>query len=110
MDEASMMSDNISEALNRLAFGLSDDEPFGNFGQLGRSFIQVDKIRQMNTDIQRLYECVQQLLKVYREERMAVQAPHESWMVNRLWSSIAERSSERRRLRTCLEIPVLIRS
>ncbi|KAG9062436.1 hypothetical protein KI688_005351 [Linnemannia hyalina] len=45
-----------------------------------------------SADFQRLvYECVQQLLKVYRGERMAIpQAPHESWMVNRLWGFLAD--------------------
>ncbi|KAG0064778.1 hypothetical protein BGZ92_005704, partial [Podila epicladia] len=48
--------------------------------------------KMLTTDFQRLvYECVQQLLKLYRGERMAVpQAPHESWMVNLLWGFLAD--------------------
>ncbi|KAI8606460.1 hypothetical protein EDD21DRAFT_410186 [Dissophora ornata] len=38
-----------------------------------------------------VYECVQQLLKVYRGERIVVpQAPHESWVVNRLGGFLAD--------------------
>ncbi|KAF9346998.1 hypothetical protein BGX34_003475 [Mortierella sp. NVP85] len=47
---------------------------------------------KLSEEFQRLvFECVQQLLKVYRVERMALpQAPHESWAVNCLWSFIVD--------------------
>ncbi|KAF9585906.1 hypothetical protein BGW38_000096 [Lunasporangiospora selenospora] len=38
-----------------------------------------------------VYECMHQLRKVYRQERMAMpQTPHESWIVNRLWGFLAD--------------------
>ncbi|KAF9545619.1 hypothetical protein EC957_010704 [Mortierella hygrophila] len=62
------------------------------FAEKGWRAVGASLAEKPSADFQRLvYECVQQLLKVYRGERMAIpQAPHESWMVNRLWGFLAD--------------------
>ncbi|KAG0043201.1 hypothetical protein BGZ83_011719 [Gryganskiella cystojenkinii] len=62
------------------------------FAEKGWRAVGTSLAEKPSAEFQRLvYECVQQLLKVYRGERMAVpQAPHESWMVNRLWGFLAD--------------------
>ncbi|KAF9944729.1 hypothetical protein BGZ72_002042 [Mortierella alpina] len=62
------------------------------FAEKGWRAVGASLLEKPSADFQRLvYEHMQQLLKVYREGRMVLpQAPHESWVVNRLWSFLAD--------------------
>ena len=62
------------------------------FAEKGWRAVGASLAEKPSEDFQRLvFDCVHQLLKVYRVEQMALpQAPHESWVVNRLWSFIAD--------------------
>ncbi|KAG0239285.1 hypothetical protein B0O80DRAFT_492307 [Mortierella sp. GBAus27b] len=73
-------------------YNKSPDELEELFAEKGWRAVGASLAEKPPEDFQRLvFECVQQLLKVYRGERMALpQAPHEPWVVNRLWSFIAD--------------------
>ncbi|KAK3821702.1 MAG: hypothetical protein J3Q66DRAFT_386483 [Benniella sp.] len=62
------------------------------FAEKGWRAVGASLAEKPSEDFQRLvFDCIHQLLKVYRVEQMALpQAPHESWVVNRLWSFIAD--------------------
>lgn len=62
------------------------------FAEKGWCAVGASLAEKPSADFQRLvYECLQQLLRVYRGVRMTLpQAPHEAWVTNRLWGFLAD--------------------
>ncbi|KAF9363608.1 hypothetical protein BGX34_003728 [Mortierella sp. NVP85] len=62
------------------------------FADKGWRAVGASLTEKTSAEYQRLvFDCLQQLFKVYRGERMTLpQAPHESWVINRLWSFLAD--------------------